>query len=112
MTTKPKWFYDEMKQAGVDYNSLAQVQAYDSKHQKFRDYWEDSEAIINLLELGSEHTVIDMGAGTGAFALHAASYCKKIYAVDVSQTMLDYSQQKAETAGLTNIVFCHGGFVG
>ena len=111
MTTKPKWFYDEMKHAGVDYSDPAQVQAYDSRHQKFRDYKKASEAIINRLGLGPDHTVIDMGAGTGAFALHAARYCEKIYAVDVSQTMLDYSRQKADRAGLKNIVFCHGGFL-
>jgi len=111
MTTKPKWYYNEMKHAGVDYNSPAQVQAYDSKHQQFRDYRKGSEAIINLLELGPEHSVIDMGAGTGAFALHAAKHCKQIYVVDVSKAMLDYSRQKAEESGLTNIVFCHGGFL-
>ena len=111
MTTKPKWYYDEMKHSGVDYSSPAQVKAYDSRHQKLRDYQKNSEAIINLLELTSKHTVIDMGAGTGAFALHAAKHCNKIYAVDVSKAMLDYSRQKAEEAGLTNIVFCHGGFL-
>ena len=52
-----------------------------------------------------------MGAGTGAFALYAAPKCKHIYAVDVSQPMLDYSRQKAEQLGLQNITFCHGGFL-
>jgi len=111
MTTKPKWFYDEMIHSGVDYNDAAQVEVYDSRHRKFRDYKRASEAIIKLLGLTSEHTVIDMGAGTGAFALHAAKHCKRIYAVDVSKVMLDYCRQKAERAGLKNIVFCHGGFL-
>jgi cyclopropane fatty-acyl-phospholipid synthase-like methyltransferase len=52
-----------------------------------------------------------MGAGTGAFTLYAAKHCKVIYAVDVSRPMLDYIRQKAEKAGLENIVFCHGGFL-
>ena len=111
MISRPKWQYDEMKHAGVDYNSPAQVEAYDKNHQKFRNYQKGTEAIIQALELGSEHTVIDMGAGTGAFALHAAKYCKIIYAVDVSKAMLDYARQKAEKAGIKNIVFCHGGFL-
>ena len=55
--------------------------------------------------------MIDMGSGTGAFALHAAGYCKLIYAVDVSIAMLDYSKRKAEEAGIENIIFCHGGFL-
>ena len=111
MTAKPNWFYDEMKHAGVDYSDVAQVEAYDKRHQKFRDYEKGSQAIIDALGLGSEHTVIDMGAGTGAFALHAAACCKTVYAVDVSQAMLDYTRQKAEKAGISNIVFCQGGFL-
>ena len=75
----PKWRYDEMKQSGVDYLSIEQVHRYDDRHQRFRDYEKDSDAIIKLLELDSKSTVIDMGAGTGAFALHAAKHCQKIY---------------------------------
>jgi ubiquinone/menaquinone biosynthesis C-methylase UbiE len=89
MTRKYNWQYDEMKRSGVDYSNLAQVEVYDRNHQKFRNYQRDTESIIQTLGLGSEHTVIDMGAGTGAFAIHAARFCKTIYAVDVSKAMLD-----------------------
>jgi putative AdoMet-dependent methyltransferase len=106
-----KWYYNEMKHAGVDYADVAQVQAYDARHQRFRDYQKASEVIIEKLGLGPEHVVIDMGAGTGAFALYAAPKCKHIYAVDVSQPMLDYSRQKSEQMGMQNITFCHGGFL-
>jgi putative AdoMet-dependent methyltransferase len=111
LTSKANWFYDEMRHSGVDYSDLAQVQAYDEKHQKFRDYEKASQAIIGRLGLGPGDTVIDMGAGTGAFALCAARTCKTVYAVDVSPAMVDYARQKAEKAGLKNIVFCHGGFL-
>jgi putative AdoMet-dependent methyltransferase len=111
MMTMPKWYYNEMKHSGVDYADAAQIQAYDARHQRFRDYKKGSAVIIGKLGLGSEHTVIDMGAGTGAFALNAAPKCKHVYAVDVSQAMLDYSRQKAEEMGLQNITFCHGGFL-
>ncbi len=111
LTSKARWFYDEMKHSGVDYNDLAQVQAFDEKHQKFRDYAKASQVIVDRLGLGPGDTVIDVGAGTGAFALHAARTCKMIYAVDVSQAMLDYAHQKAEKAGLKNVVFCRGGFL-
>jgi putative AdoMet-dependent methyltransferase len=111
MKDRPAWFFDEMKHAGVDYSDPMQVAVYDSRHQKFRDYQKDAEAIINTLKLGQERTVLDMGAGTGAFVLNAAPHCKTVYAVDVSPVMLDYTRQKAEKAGLTNIVFCHGGFL-
>lgn len=111
MKDYPNWFYDEMKHAGVDYSNPAQVAVYDSRHQKFRDYRKGAEAIINTLKLGSEHTVIDMGVGTGAFTVYAAPHCKTVYAVDVSSVMLDYTREKAEKAGLTNIVFSRGGFL-
>jgi putative AdoMet-dependent methyltransferase len=111
LAPRARWLYDEMRHSGVDYSDLAQVQAYDEKHQKFRDYEEASQAIIGRLGLGPGDTVIDMGAGTGAFALCAARTCKTVYAVDVSPAMVDYARQKAEKAGLKNIVFCHGGFL-
>ena len=44
---------------------------------------------------GSCATVIDMGCGTGAFAIHAAPYYRRIHAVDVSQAMLCRARRKA-----------------
>ncbi len=100
-----------MKQTGVDYSSVDRVQRYDDMHQRFRDYEKDSDAIIKLLELNSNSTVIDMGAGTGAFALHAAKHCRKVYAVDVSLAMLERCWEKGEEMGLSNVLYCHGGFL-
>jgi len=111
MSKIPKWAYDEMKQTGVDYSSIEHVERYDEMHQRFRDYEKDSDAIIKLLELDSKSTVIDMGAGTGAFALHAAKHCRRIYAVDVSSAMLERCLEKGEEMGLPNILYCHGGFL-
>jgi len=111
MFNTQKWTYDEMKQTGVDYSSIEQVQRYDDMHQRFREYDKDSDTIIKLLELDSNSTVIDMGAGTGAFALHAAKHCRKVYAVDVSPAMLEFCRKKGEEMGLSNILYCHGGFL-
>ncbi len=58
-------------------------------HRKFRDYTKSSEEIIRTLGIGSENIVIDMGSGTGAFALHASRRCRTIYAVDISAPMLE-----------------------
>ena len=107
----PNWTYDEMKQTGVDYSSVEQVQRYDDMHQRFRDYEKDSDAIIKLLELDSNSTVIDMGAGTGAFALRAAKHCRKVYAVDVSSAMLERCQRKCEEMRLSNVLYCNNGFL-
>jgi putative AdoMet-dependent methyltransferase len=111
MPARPNWYYNELKHCGVDYSDAAQAAVYDERHQKFRDYRQQAEAIITAVGICPEHTVIDMGAGTGAFALYAAPFCRTVYAVDVSPIMLDHARRKAEQAGLTNIVFCPGGFL-
>ena len=75
---------------------------------KFRDIERENEDIIKGLGLQKDHTVADFGCGTGAFALQAARKCAKVYAVDISEAMLDYTGWKAQILGVTNIVFCHG----
>ena len=111
MTTWPAWYYDDLTQIGRDFTDLAVVAAYDQRHRKFRDVDGENAAIVASLGLGSRHTVADFGSGTGAFVLVAARTCARVYAVDISQTMLDYTRQKAESLGLTNVVYCHGSFL-
>ena len=79
----PAWRYDESKPCGVNYNSFFLARLYDTYHQMFRDYRQEAEQIIDLLDLDPSATVIDMGCGTGAFAIHAAQHYRKVYAVDV-----------------------------
>lgn len=105
------WQYNELKFSGIDYSSVEQVAAYDSMHKKFRDYAKGTEEIIRRLGIDSNTTVIDLGSGTGAFTLHAARKCKKIYAVDISEAMIGYCRQEAEKEGLTNIEFHQGGLL-
>lgn len=64
-----------------------------------------------LLKLNANSTVSDMGAGTGAFALHAAKHCQKVYALDVSSAMLNRCQKKCGEMWLSNVLYCHGGFL-
>lgn len=90
MTGQPRWQYDEMCHCGVDYGDAAQVAVYDERHQRLRNYEQRSREIVESLGLSRDDTVIDMGSGTGAFAVHAAKSCKRIWAVDVSKAMLDH----------------------
>jgi len=106
-----KWQYDETKFSGVDYSNAEQVAAYDRMHRKFRDYAKSTDQIMQRLSLGAGSTVIDLGSGTGAFAIHAAKRCRTVYAVDVSAAMIEYCRQQAQRECLTNIVFCHGGLL-
>ncbi|MDY6904958.1 MAG: methyltransferase domain-containing protein [Thermodesulfobacteriota bacterium] len=107
----PAWQYDEFNQIGVDYEDPAAVEAYDARHARFRDVDAECNRILDLLAVTPQAVVIDLGTGTGAFAIHAAHRCAKVYAVDVSGPMLEFAQQRAETAGLGNITFCCAGFL-
>lgn len=114
MKSQPRWHLDEMKQLTVEYTNLAEVQAYDARRHQIMSVQEiqaENEAIINHLNLEPDQAVLDMGTGTGTFALVAAKYCAKVYAVDIAPTMLDRARQKAKKAGLTNIEFLQGGFL-
>ena len=108
---EPAWRYDETRPCGATFNSAVVARAYDTYHGRFRDFSRGSEEIICLLKLSAGDTVIDMGCGTGAFAVHAAGRCAKVYAVDPSRAMLRRARKKAQQAGLANIEFHQGGFL-
>ncbi|MDR9367414.1 MAG: class I SAM-dependent methyltransferase [Balneolaceae bacterium] len=108
---KRSWTYNEFEQVGKDYSQEKEVAVYDSTHSDFRDVTAENNAILNRLGLKKEHTIIDFGSGTGAFAIQAASYCKKVFAIDVSQTMLDFSKKKTKSAEVENIEFHHAGYL-
>jgi ubiquinone/menaquinone biosynthesis C-methylase UbiE len=111
MSNFPSWQFNEMNQVGKDYADLAEVETFDAFHGKLRNVKKENEAIIELLSIQEHHSVIDFGAVTGAFAIQAAAYSRMVYAVDVSQAMLDYAREKATERGMSNIVFCQGGFL-
>ena len=50
-------------------------------------------------------TIVDVGAGTGVFAIPLAKNAEKVVAVEPSRGMLDILRKKAEDAGLTNIEY-------
>ncbi|MBN1362538.1 MAG: methyltransferase domain-containing protein [Sedimentisphaerales bacterium] len=107
----PAWRYNEMKPRGFNYSSFILARVYDTYHQMFRDYRWETEAIVTRLGLDASATVLDMGCGTGAFAIHAAPFYDTVHAVDVSKAMLGRARRKARKAGLTNVQFHHGGFL-
>ncbi len=111
MSGYPAWQYDEMKQVGKDYNSVAEVEAYDIRHSRFRNVEKENEAILESLEVRPGQSVIELGTGTGAFAIQAAKRFDRVYAVDISPAMLEYAQLKAARAGVRSILFRRGGYL-
>lgn len=111
MNSDISWQYDEFQQIGTDYDSEAEVAIYDSRHADFRDMEAESIQILDLLEIMKTDVLVDFGSGTGTFAIQAARRCAKVYAVDVSQTMIGRAKAKAIHAGASNIEFHHAGFL-
>jgi ubiquinone/menaquinone biosynthesis C-methylase UbiE len=55
--------------------------------------------------------VVDLGAGTGRFALAAARRFGHVTAVDISPAMLDFLRQRAAAAAVTNLACVQAGFL-
>ena len=105
------WQYDEFRQVGKDYSLPDEVGVYDSSHADFRDIEKESKDVLDRLGVGRDSTVIDFGSGTGVFAIQAARRCAHVHAVDISPAMLEFAQSKAALARVSNITFCHAGFL-
>jgi ubiquinone/menaquinone biosynthesis C-methylase UbiE len=106
--SSPGWLLDEVATAGRENLDADHVLRYDTK--------EDAGAVGELAllkELGlSEHSeVVDIGAGTGQFALAAASACARVVAVDVSPVMLHRLRTKVEESNLSNVEVVQSGFL-
>jgi len=111
MKSNAKWLYNETVQVGTDYQDISNVQDYDMKMAKFRDVTKEATDIIEAISLGKKHSLLEIGTGTGNFAIEAARNCNNVYAIDVSSTMIDYAKQKAQTMGISNISFFQAGFL-
>lgn len=109
MSPFPAWYFDESKMAGVDFEDITQVEAYDRNQPSSSP--EKEQDLVSRLGISSGHTVIDLGTGTGTFAIQASLSGASVHAIDVSQNMLLYAQKKARKAGATNIKFHRAGFL-
>ncbi|MCW8965591.1 MAG: methyltransferase domain-containing protein [Candidatus Pacearchaeota archaeon] len=103
--------FNEFQHVGVDYNDNSKVEVYDKEMGSFRDFEAESKNIIKQIDLKPGHRVIELGTGTGNFAIAAAKICKEVFAVDISKTMLQNAQMKADQNDVHNIQFIHAGFL-
>jgi ubiquinone/menaquinone biosynthesis C-methylase UbiE len=99
------WVIDELDYAGPEHLDADFVSGYDRK-QGFPSVDPDLLALDDLGVLGPDCTAVDLGTGTGRFAIAAASRCRRVVAVDVSPAMLAHARQAAERAGVLQKLEC------
>ncbi|HZT71624.1 MAG TPA: methyltransferase domain-containing protein [Terriglobia bacterium] len=71
-----------------------------------RDAWQQPQRVVSALGLKPGEVVADLGSGPGYFTLRfarAVGPSGKVYAIDISQEMLDYLEKQAHARGLSNI---------
>ena len=105
----PAWQYHEPDHPGADFDALAEI--YDRNMQKFRDVQGEIEEVLDFLALRPDQSILEIGTGTGEFALAAARCCARVYAVDLSPGMLRYAEKKAQARSVSNVEFLQGGFL-
>jgi SAM-dependent methyltransferase len=104
------WMIDELAYAGPEHLDAAFVAGYDRK-QGYPDPAEDL-AIFEAHGLGRTSVVLDLGAGSGQFALAAARRFGYVTALDVSPAMNALLGERAAAEGLTNLDCVRAGFLG
>lgn len=103
------WWLDERAHAGREH--------FDEQHARRYDAKENAQAAeeIRLLQdtglMGPSCSVVDIGAGSGQFALAAAQVCKRVVAVDVSPVMLARLAEKLDHCAASNVEAVGAGFL-
>src|SRR5438128_8003808 len=103
------WMIDELDYAGHEHLDPAFVAGYEQK-QGNPDPTPDLD-VLTAHGLGPTSIVVDLGAGTGVFALAAARRFGRVIAVDVSTPMLNVVRDRAKEVGLVNLDCVLAGFL-
>jgi SAM-dependent methyltransferase len=102
------WWLDESAYAGAEHLDPAYVARYDRKAAF------DPAADVAVLRshgLDRDCTVVDLGAGTGTFAIAVAPLCRSVVAVDVSPAMRAMLRDRVAALGIANVRVADGGFL-
>src|SRR6185503_14864605 len=87
------WMIDELTHAGAEHLDAAFVAGFDRKQGR-----PDPAADIEVFRahgLGAASVVVEVGAGTGQFALTAATVFGRVVAADVSPAMVEFLAARA-----------------
>ncbi len=104
----PGWLIDEIANAGRENLDAAHVERYDGK---MDSHALDEVALLRSAGLDPSSVVVDLGSGTGQFALAVATTCRRVVAVDVSPVMIERLRSKIDEAAITNVEVVAAGFL-
>jgi ubiquinone/menaquinone biosynthesis C-methylase UbiE len=105
---QPGWWPHELVHAGDEHLDPEYVSTYDRK--SATDPSEDVR-VLRAMGIDESSVIVDLGAGTGTFALAVAPYCQRVVAVDISPAMLTLLRARIEQAGMTNIEVVRAGLL-
>ncbi len=100
---------NELAHAGPDHLDPVGIDGYDRK-QGHPDPAEDL-SIFAAHGLVATSTIVDLGAGTGQFAIPAAQRFGRVIAVDISPAMIDVLRDRGASSGLENLDCVQAGFL-
>jgi SAM-dependent methyltransferase len=104
------WLLDEAAHTGPEHLDKAFIAGFDRK-QGYPDPGADIAAFA-AHGLDGTSVVVDLGAGTGQFAIPAARRFGRVIAVDLSPAMVTALRAKAGPEQLANLTVECGGFLG
>lgn len=102
------WLLDQVASAGRENLDAVHVARYDSIEDAAA---EDEVTVVKRLGVDAESVVVDIGTGTGQFAVAVAPSCARVVAVDISPVMLGALRAKVDGSGLHNVEVVEAGFL-
>src|SRR5215218_4904981 len=106
---RDSWWLDEVAHAGQEHFDAQHARRYDAKMDAGAA---DEVAMLQAAGLlGPTCTVVDLGTGTGQFAVAAAQACRRVVAVDISPVMLARLREKLDRRDVSNIETVDAGFL-
>jgi SAM-dependent methyltransferase len=102
------WWLDELAHAGAEHLDATYVAGYERK--AAYDPTEDIDA-LRAHGLNANSTLVDLGAGSGVFAVAVAPFCGRVIAVDVSPAMTAALGTRITQALIQNVTVVNAGFL-
>lgn len=103
----PDWRPNEAALAGAEHLDAAYVAGFDRKSPTD---WSNTVEALSRLGVGAESTVVDLGAGTGTFALAVKPHVRRVVAVDSSPAMVAHMRARGlEAVEAGFLTYAHEG---